>query len=112
LKLAFPPFHGWFLKVLFLVDEDGWLLGFSKLIAVVWLFLLSVSLVLFLLLSLFQVSFSLWEVYSPKGVFFLSSCLNLYWGLALSLLDVFLGFSWVLVYSLLVFLFLSMPSVV
>jgi hypothetical protein len=35
LKLAFPPFHGWFLKILFLVDEDGWLLGLSKLVAVV-----------------------------------------------------------------------------
>jgi len=91
LKLALPPFHAWFLKILFSSNADGWILGYSKLVPTLWLFMLQLSSSLFLLLILLQVVFALLDVTTVKGVMFLSRCLNLYWGVILAQVNINYG---------------------
>lgn len=112
LKLALPPFHAWFLKILFSSNADGWMLGYSKLIPTLWLFILQLSSALFLLLILLQVVFALLDVTTVKGVIFLSRCLNLYWGVILAQVNINYGLVWVLVYSYVTYIFLTVSGLV
>lgn len=112
LKLALPPFHAWFLKILFSSRTDGWMLGCSKLVPTLWLFILQLSSSLFLLLILLQVIFALLDITTVKGVMFLSSCLNLYWGVILAQVNINYGVVWVFVYSYVTYMFLTISDLV
>jgi hypothetical protein len=112
LKLALPPFHTWFLKILFSSNADGWILGYSKLVPTLWLFILQLSSSLFLLLILLQVVFALLDITTVKGVIFLSSCLNLYWGVILAQVNVNYGLIWVFIYSYITYTFLTVSRLV
>lgn len=112
LKLALPPFHAWFLKILFSSRTDGWMLGCSKLVPTLWLFILQLSSSLFLLLILLQVIFALLDITTVKGVMFLSSCLNLYWGVILAQVNINYGVVWVFVYSYITYMFLTISDLV
>lgn len=112
LKLALPPFHAWFLKILFSRSADNWILGYSKLVPTLWLFMLQLSSSLFLLLILLQVFFALLDVVTVKGVMFLSSCLNLYWGIILAQVNVNYGLVWVFIYSYITYMFLTVSGLV
>lgn len=112
LKLALPPFHAWFLKILFSRNADGWMLGYSKLVPTLWLFMLQLSSSLFLLLILLQVVFALLDITTVKGVIFLSSCLNLYWGVILAQVNINYGLIWVFVYSYITYVFLTVSDLV
>lgn len=112
LKLALPPFHAWFLKILFSSNADGWMLGYSKMIPTLWLFMLQLSSSLFLLLILLQVVFALLDVTTVKGVIFLSSCINLYWGVILAQVNINYGLIWVFTYSYITYMFLTVSDLV
>jgi len=112
LKLALPPFHAWFVKILFSRNADGWMLGYSKLVPTLWLFVLPLSLPLFLLLIMLQVVFALLDVVTVKGVMFLSRCLNLFWGVILAQVNINYGLIWVFIYSYITYIFLRVSRVV
>jgi len=112
LKLALPPFHAWFIKILFSSSADGWMLGYSKLVPTLWLFILPLSLPLFLLMIVLQVVFALLDVVTVKGVMFLSSCLNLFWGVILAQVNINYGLIWVFLYSYITYMFLRVARLV
>ena len=74
--------------------------------------MLQLSSSLFLLLILFQTVFALLEVTTVKGVMFLSSCLNLYWGVILAQVNINYGLVWVFMYSYITYIFLTVGRVV
>jgi len=110
IKLALPPFHGWFLKILFSCSEDNWLLSISKLTPALWLFNIPTFSFIFLGFVLSIVWYSLYEVSGLKSILFLRSCLNLFWGIILSFTNLESSVLWVVLYRLIVFLLLSSPS--
>jgi hypothetical protein len=112
LKLALPPFHSWFLKILYSSGTDRWILGCSKLVPTLWLFILQLPTSLPLLFILFQVVYALLDVITVKGVMFLSSCLNLFWGMILAQVNVNYGFVWVIAYSYITYIFLTVSRLV
>jgi len=110
MKLALPPFHGWFLKILFSCSEDNWLLSMSKLTPALWLFSTPILSFIFLGFVLSMVWYSLYEVSGLKRILFLSRCLNLFWGIILSFTNLESSVLWVVLYRFIVFILLSSPS--
>jgi len=109
MKLALPPFHRWFLKILYSCSEDNWLLSIRKLTPALWLFNIPTFSFIFLGFVLAIVWYSLYEVRGLKSILFLRSCLNLFWGIILSFTNLESSVLWVVLYRFIVFFLLSSP---
>jgi len=59
-----------------------------------------------------QVVFALLDVSTVKGVMFLRSCLNLFWGIILAQVNINYGLIWVFIYSYVTYIFLRISGVV
>lgn len=76
------------------------------------MFVLPLSLPLFLILIILQVVFALLDVVTVKGVMFLSRCLNLFWGVILAQVNIDYGLVWVFIYSYVTYIFLRVSGLV
>lgn len=111
IKIALPPFHGWFIKILYRIKNYSWFMTFRKLVPLVIFIQIIILSNLMIFLNFFQIIVYLWLSYSIKSVIFFSRCFNFVWGMVIQHLAFVLRMFWLISYLLVNYFFLQGISV-
>ena len=111
LKIAIPPFHTWFLKIINSLLDIKWLITFRKWIPSLILLLFSTNNMWFELIFLAIIFYFLIGAFELKRVFLFRGRINIFWGIIINKILFLWGITFCFFYLLQRYLIFSTQSV-